>query len=293
MRGEITLRKTLEEYKTVYMAYRNFAERTREEYLNDLEDLVEFLGRLGIDKGGKISLATIERYLAELERRGFAGATRKRKTVTIRSFLTFLYKDGYIGTDLARQVIPPFVENKTPQFLTEAEYNRLREACAGNPRDRAIIEILLQTGIRLSELTRLSIDDVEPGVDEPGGQQTDAYVRIKGNRSKKDRIIPLNDKAQEAIKAYLSEQSAMGSSILFLNRFGQPYGDRGVQKMLRRYLKQARIERGSVHTLRHTFGTHHTAKGISVKILQEVMGHKDPRSTSIYVSIVRGFTNQL
>src|SRR3989337_4257763 len=94
MRGEITLRKTLEEYKTVYMAYRNFAERTREEYLNDLEDLVEFLGRLGIDKGGKISLATIERYLAELERRGFAGATRKRKTVTIRSFLTFLYKDG-------------------------------------------------------------------------------------------------------------------------------------------------------------------------------------------------------
>src|SRR3990172_9604846 len=108
--GEITLRKALEDYKTVYMAYRNFAERTRVEYQNDLEDLVEYLEKSGIHKVGELELAQIERYLAELERRGFAGATRKRKTVTIRSFLKFLYQDRYIASNLAKQIIPPFID---------------------------------------------------------------------------------------------------------------------------------------------------------------------------------------
>src|SRR3989304_4563325 len=109
--GDTNPGKALEDYKTVYMAYRNFAERTREEYLNDLKDLLEYLEKSGIHKVGDLDLAPIERYLAELERRGFAGATRKRKTVTIRSFLKFLYQDRYIDSNLAKQLIPPFVDS--------------------------------------------------------------------------------------------------------------------------------------------------------------------------------------
>ena len=103
--GDITLRKALDEYRTVYMPYRNFAEWTRVEYLNDLEDLVEFLGRSRVITVEKLEVAHIERYLAELESRGLAGVTRKRKTVTIRSFLKFLYQDQYISSNLAKQLI--------------------------------------------------------------------------------------------------------------------------------------------------------------------------------------------
>ncbi|MBE0410420.1 MAG: site-specific integrase, partial [Anaerolineales bacterium] len=93
--GEMTLREALKEYKSVYMPYRNFAERTRVEYSNDLDDLIGYMERSGVYRVGGLKLPQIERYLAELERREFAGATRKRKTVTIRSFLKFLYQDGY------------------------------------------------------------------------------------------------------------------------------------------------------------------------------------------------------
>jgi integrase/recombinase XerD len=278
--GEITLRKAIEDYKTVYMAYRNFAERTRVEYLNDLEDLVEYLERIGIDRVGKLELAKIERYLAELERQGFTGATRKRKTVAIRSFLNFLYQDGYIQSNISKQIIPPFVDNKMPRYLTEAEYNRLRSTCSGSPRDVAIIELLLQTGMRLSELTHLKMDDVDLAEDA-------GYIRITGIRSRKERVIPLNSIACEALNTYLAERPSVGSPILFLNRFDAPLSDRGVQKLVRNYLKMAGLGKASVHTVRHTFGIHHAAKGTSSKTLQQVLGYKDKRSLSVYFSFLK------
>src|SRR5688572_20054664 len=103
--GTITLRKALDDYETVYMAYRNFAERTREEYQNDLEDLITFLEKSGIDDVKKFGIPIIERYIAHLEEKGFASLTRKRKVVVIRSFLSFLFQDGYIETDIAKKVI--------------------------------------------------------------------------------------------------------------------------------------------------------------------------------------------
>lgn len=275
-----TLRKALDDYKNVYMPYRNFAERTRVEYLNDLEDLIGYLEKSGNRRVGDLKLGFIERYLAELERRGFAGATRKRKTVTIRSFLKFLYQDRYIDSNLAKQVIPPFIDSKTPTFLTETEYNRLRRACAGNARDAAIVELFLQTGIRLSELTRLTIDDIE--LRDDGGS-----IRISGNRGKDERLLPLNLMAHQALKAYLNQRNFTDNSILFLNRFREPLGDRGVQKMIRKYLEKVGLENASVHTLRHTFGIVHIAKGTSIKTIQEVMGHSDVRSTSLYIPIAK------
>lgn len=276
--GEMALKQALDEYVSVYMAYRNFADRTRVEYQNDIEDLVAYLERSGVKRVGELELGQFERYLAHLENRGLAGATRKRKAVTFRSFLTFLYKEKYLDSNIAKHLIPPFADNKVPGFLTEAEYNRLRQACSGNPRDAAIVELLLQTGLRLSELTRLTIDDIEFSEDV-------GTVRIMANRGREDRVLPLNTKACEALKDYLADRPDAHSSILFLNRFEEPFGDRGVQKMLNKYLKRSGLERASVHTLRHTFGIHHTIKGTSIETLKEVMGHKDIRSTSQYTTL--------
>src|SRR6266540_5891985 len=126
--GEITLRKALDDYKTVYMPYRNFAERTREEYLNDLEDLVRFLEKSGIEHVKGLGLPIIERYAAHLEERGFASLTRKRKVVATRSFLSFLYQDGYIDTNIAKKIVLPFTETTTPYVLTQVECDRIRSA---------------------------------------------------------------------------------------------------------------------------------------------------------------------
>lgn len=149
--GEITIRKALDVYKTVYMPYRNFADRTREEYQNDLEDFVKFLEQKAIDRVGELGLPNIERYVAHLEERGMASLTRKRKVVAIRSLLSFLYQDGYIDTNLAKKVVLPFAEYPSPDFLTQSECNKLRNACTDSQRDTAIIELVLQAGIKLSE----------------------------------------------------------------------------------------------------------------------------------------------
>src|SRR5690349_12597160 len=95
--GDITLKKALDDYKTIHLPYRNFAERTRVEYQNDLRGFVEFLEQVGIEHVKAIGLPIIERYVAHLEQKGYAGRTRKRKVVAIRSFLLFLYQEGYIG----------------------------------------------------------------------------------------------------------------------------------------------------------------------------------------------------
>ena len=283
----MTLQEALDEYKNVYMAYRNFAERTREEYLNDLEDLAGFLEKSGINHVREVGVPIVERYVAHLEQEGFASLTRKRKVVAIRSFLSFLCQEAYIDADIAKRIVLPFTEIDAPYFLTQTESALIRNTCADSPRDSAIIELLLQTGIKLSELVHLTLNDIEIGKTEETEKKNTGFIRILGGRGKKERVIPLNTKACHAIKNYLDIRKDARSNVLFLNRFDEPLGERGVQKMLRKYLKKIGLERASVHTLRHSFGIHHAVMGTSAKTIQEVMGHKDPRSTSIYFSIAQ------
>jgi integrase/recombinase XerD len=165
--GEITIRKTLDDYKTVYMPYRNFANRTREEYQNDLEDFVGFIEQRGVSRVGELELPNIERYVASL--------IRKRKVVAIRSFLSFLYQDGYVDTNIAKRVVLPLTEYPSPNFLTQSECNKLRSACVDSSRDAAIIELILQTGIKLSELVHLTVNDIELQAGSLKG-----FMQIKG-----------------------------------------------------------------------------------------------------------------
>jgi integrase/recombinase XerD len=282
---DITLRKALVDYKTIYMAYRNFADRTRVGYINDLQSFIEFAEKAGVINAKEVGLPIVERFIAGLEQKGYSSLTRKRKVVAIRSFFSFLYQDGYIHTNITSKIILPFTETTTPNVLTRGECDQLLAACEDNPRDRAIIELLLQTGIKLSELTRLTLNDIDLDKSDREGQGQLGFIRIVGNRDKKERMLPLNDKANSALKNFLKVRENAENNILFLNRFGEPVSDRGVQKMLRRYLKRAGIGGASIHTLRHTFGAQHIAKGTNIKTLQEVMGHKDARSTAIYSTL--------
>jgi site-specific recombinase XerD len=285
--GDVTLRQALDEYKEIYMASRNFAERTRVEYFNDLEDLIQFLEKLGLKAVRDIELPHIERYLAELDHRGLAGSTRKRKVVSIRSFLSYLYHNQYMNTNLASRVIPPFAEVKSPRYLTKSEYERLLEAASHNPRDYALIQLLLQTGIKLSELTRLTVNNVVlPSVMSPEASEI-GYLQILGTKSKKGRTVPLNAKACISLVSYFKGRKMVPNSALFTNRFGENLSPRGAEKIVNKYMHRAGIRDASVQSLRHTFGIQHILSGAKLKVIQEVMGHRDSRTTSLYLSLVK------
>jgi site-specific recombinase XerD len=285
--GEKTLRQALDEFKNVHLASRNYASRSREEYINDLDDFIRFQEKAGYNGVGAIGLPQIDRYLAELDRRGLAGSTRKRKTISIRSFFTFLYRERIITNDISRQIILPFAESTLPRVLTKSEYQRLLGACQQNIRDTAIIELFLQTGIRLSELVRLRVSDVDISAPEAQEDGLTGLMTIIGGGGRKSRNLPLNSKVQQVIWAYLQIRPTVTSEKLFVNKAGEPLGDRGVQKMVQKYMDAAEIKGASVESLRHTFGAHHAARGTSLKTIQEVMGHRDSRTTDIYLSLAR------
>src|SRR5687767_10351912 len=113
--GEMTLRQALNDFRTVYLAFRNYASRSREEYINDVEDLISFLERNGSSQVGDLGIPQIDRYLAELDQRGLAGSTRKRKAISIRSFLAFLYRAHHISNDISKRIILPFAESTLPR----------------------------------------------------------------------------------------------------------------------------------------------------------------------------------
>lgn len=286
--GDITLRQALDEYENIYMAARNFTQRTRVEYLNDLKDLIQFLEQFGLKRVGEIGLPQLERYLAELDRRGIAGSTRKRKVVSIRSFLWYLYQDRYIGTNLARRLIPPFAKAKSPRYLTKPECERLLAAASHNTRDFALIQLLLQTGIKLSELTKLTIADVELPENSMPGRNTDGHLHIRNSERRKGRILPLDIKICITIDKYLSSRRSRETTFLFVNRFEKQLGPRGVEKTVTKYLEKARIKNANVQSLRHTFAIRQLAKGIETDALQKAMGFEDPRSLTKYKFIVVG-----
>ena len=230
MVAKISLIKAIEEYRDIYLAYRNFAQRTRIEYVNDLEDLVKYLDGVGVHNVGEVELPHLVRYFAELEKRGFAGSTRKRKTISIRPFLSFSHMEGYILSDIGKRLIPPYVEARKPHFLTTEETEQLLACAKNNKRDYAIMQLMLQTGIRLSELTWLTLNDLQitDTVDDKGEKVR--YIRVIGNQRNNDRVIPLNQKASSALDDYLSKRKTSSNEFLFLNRIGERMSGRGVEK---------------------------------------------------------------
>jgi len=281
-----TLQKALKLYQMVYMPSRNFSAKTRVNYGDDLKDLIAFLEQNGKTRLDQVSVRDLQGYMAELDRRGYAGTSRRRKTYSIRSFFRFLYDSGYLAEDIAKRLIPPHTEHKEPRVLSKAEYTALLRACAHHPRDSAIIEVLLQTGLRLSEVARPRLDDVElPGRISPS-PDTVGRLHILG-KGRKDRWIPLNYKACRALKTWLKARPDVDHDGLFVTKFREPMGVRAIQHVVKKYLKEAGVKGASVHTLRHSFATHHVAQGTSLRTVQEMLGHADLKTTSIYVQLAQ------
>lgn len=282
----LTFGAALAHFETVYMPSRNLSPRTRVEYRNDVAQLIAFLTAQGLSGPAEVTLAHLQAFLAHLDEQGLTGVTRRRKVASLRAFFGFLHAAGYLSHNPTGGLTPPQVERKEPRFLSTQEYQALLRACSHQPRDAALIELLLQTGMRLSEVARLTLDDIElPGrITQDPANTGSVVVHGKG---RKQRTLPLNYKACRALKAWLNVRPQSESRALFLTKFRQPMSTRAIQRVVEKYLKEAGIANASVHTLRHSFATHHVARGTSLKTVQEALGHADLKTTSIYVSTAK------
>ncbi len=283
----VTLFAALEDYKATHMASRNMAHRTRVEYGRDLQDLVRFLtDSCHLNEPNSVELKHLELYMAELDRRGLSGSSRRRKAAAIRSLFGFLEGHGYTVFNVATRLRPPGREEREPRVLTEAEYERLQDACRFNTRDQAIIELFLQTGMRLSELSRLTMTDLSLPAKIGKEKEGAGSVRVFG-KGRRERTVTLNWKAARALRSYLSQRGDVFDDTVFVSKFGQPMGPRAIQDVVKKYLREAGIENASAHTLRHTFGTHQVRKGTNLRVVQEAMGHSDLKTTSLYIHLAR------
>jgi site-specific recombinase XerD len=286
----LSLASGLNLFITIYMPARNYAVRTREEYEDDIRDLVRFLESRGVSDWAVVSLRDLQRYMAEVDRRLLKPASRNRKTYAIKTFFHFLRQSGYLTIDPADALIPPMIPQKERRFLREEEYQALL-AQAHCARDRAILVVFLQTGLRLSELAQLTLADLQLPKQISRDPEDVGFLRVHRKRGKEAQL-PLNWKACEAMTAWLRERrelerSSSTVSALFLSKLGRAMSNRAIRYLVKKHMERAGIQGASVHTLRHTAATHYLAKGGDLKSVQEMLGHESLATTQIYVGLAK------
>jgi site-specific recombinase XerD len=226
------------QYEREHLPARNLARRTRLEYHADIKQAIEFFYRtFHIMATAGIERRHLESFLAELDRRGLRGSSRRRKVASLHSFFGYLYDSGLISTDPTQRLIPSAREYSQARVLSEAEYQRLQLSCSHDVRDSAIIELVLQTGLRLSEVAAVRILDVEmPGRVSKEGLPGAIHVHGKG---RKERTVTLNWKACKALQSWMALRPSNEDDHLFLSKFRAPLGNRGIQHLVTKHLTDA------------------------------------------------------
>jgi len=230
---------------------------------------------------------SVRAYMALLNEQQYSKATIARKLATLRSFYKFLVKRGRIASNPVTAVRTPKQEKKLPRFLEYEEVKRLLETPSMDnwlgARDRAILETLYSTGIRVSELVGLNMDDID---------FLSEVVHIRG-KGKKERVMPIGSSALQVIQYYMEfrnkraqNNSNFDSKVLFVNKHGRRLSTRSVRRKMDKYLKMAGLDPSiSPHTLRHSFATHMLNNGADLRSVQELLGHQSLSTTQVYTHL--------
>ena len=279
------MRRSTEQFLDFLRLECGSTENTLSAYRRDLAKLTAFLETLGVRKPDDIRPAHISRFLREEVQRGRSTASTARYLAAARSFLKFLVSERRIGSSAAESIEAPSLWRRLPVVLSVDEVERLLAAPTANTalglRDRAMLELLYATGARASEVTGLATDnaDLELG-----------YARVFG-KGRKERIVPLGGPAVAAVKAYLADgrprlTTKRDPGTLFVSRTGRPIGRERVWAIVRRYASEAGIEKSvHPHTLRHSFATHLLSGGADLRVVQEMLGHANIRTTELYTHL--------
>jgi integrase/recombinase XerC len=256
---------------------------SRHTLLNYSKDLEEFSAFIDSDDLRSVTHLKLRTWLAYLKKKNYAKSSIARKLSALRSFFKFCIREGFIDTNPAVSLSTPKQEKKLPNFLTEDEVLKLLEAPPVNSeiglRDRAILEILYSTGIRVGELVALNKENV----DFIGG-----VIKVKG-KGKKERLVPVGESALKALKSYLKRRKSQENTsarVVFLNSRGRRINQRTIRRIVEKYIKQFCSKSGvSPHTLRHSFATHMLDRGADLRSVQELLGHSNLSTTQIYTHI--------
>ncbi len=281
------MQKHLYEYSNYLAVEKGLSKNTLESYRRDLNKFITFLNKLGINDPALIEKVEINRFLTELKNNNCATSTISRTIASLRSFFTFLVQEGFIDNNPALDLESPKIEKKLPRVLTTGEIDRL----LGQPkpvehkglRDKAMLELLYASGIRVSELIDLNLSDFDPLV---------GYLRCRG-KGQKERIVPIGSVAINYVSEYMSKARSRlcknnGEIALFVNQHGNRMTRQGFWKILKKYALQSNIN-GEItpHTIRHSFATHLLENGADLRSVQEMLGHSDITTTQVYTQITR------
>ena len=257
---------------------------TEMSYRRDLQKLQTFLATQQVTDVTKVTATNLNSYVLFLEKNKFAPATISRNIASIKAFYHFMFKEKMVAEDISEALKAPKIEKKLPEIMTTDEVVRLLEQPKGDTpkelRDKAMLELLYATGIRVSELISLKVTDVN--------LQMGFIVCADAN---KERVIPFGTKARNALIKYLeSARNAMiddyQSEVLFVNCSGQPMSRQGFWKLIKFYTKKAGIPADiTPHTLRHSFAAHLVENGADLRSVQEMLGHSDISTTQVYASM--------
>ncbi|MBI3615061.1 MAG: tyrosine recombinase XerC [Candidatus Omnitrophica bacterium] len=271
--------RTVEKFLNYLRVERNASPHTLRNYTKDLSLLRQALGDLPWEK---TKLVNLRQFVAQQRSQGLSKASVARRVATVRSFFRFLCREGYLAENPALVLTRPKLDRRLPSFLSVEEATRLVEAPTGSGaaslRDRAILETLYSTGLRVSELVSLRVRDM----DLIGGT-----LRVLG-KGRKERLVPIGSYGIEAIRRYLKAlgPKAEPDGPLFQNRLSGRLTDRSVRRILHRYLNQLSLsQRISPHSLRHSFATHLLDRGADLRSVQELLGHSSLATTQVYTHV--------
>ncbi|PSL43290.1 tyrosine recombinase XerD subunit [Salsuginibacillus halophilus] len=267
---------------------RGLSDHTVRSYARDLKGYQQFLKAEGYTSWQQVTASDVSAYMTRLHDRGKSQATLARLTSSVRSFHQFLVREKKTDYDPSEQLKQPRTEKKLPEVLRPDEVDALLEAADGvTPlarRNKAMLECLYATGLRVSELCGLNLGDVHPQM---------GFVRVYG-KGQKERIIPIGKPACEAIERYagtarLELMRNKRHEKLFVNRLGTPLSRQGFFKVIRQMAGDAKIEKHiTPHTLRHSFATHLLENGADLRAVQEMLGHEDISTTQLYTHLSKG-----
>lgn len=279
----------LEPFRDYLVYERGLSDRTVEAYERDLRRWLQHVTEIGVASPSAVTVAMLREWISALKDDGLAATSIRRAQSALRTYYGFLLAEGVVESDPTDRLATPRTGRPLPDFLTPEETDRLLEAPdESRPlywRDRAILEFLYATGVRVSELVELPLS----------GLDLDDGFAIVFGKGAKERFVPVGAPARRALRRYLAEvrpglDTGNGGGIVFLNARGRPLRRESIWSLVRTAAKRAGITRKvSPHTLRHTFATHLVEGGADLAAVQELLGHADISTTQIYTHLDRAF----
>jgi site-specific recombinase XerD len=246
-------------------------------YAKDVEQLSDFVSKLGKTQIDEVTSEDIDEFKVLLNKQRYTGKSISRKINSIKAFFRFLVGEGEISFNPAETISHPKYDQAPPRVLSKIEYRALRDTCRGDIRMSAVVEILLQTGMRISELASLQLTDIDFERN---------IIAIQAQNSRGARKVPLNSAAKNAITDYLQIRPRAREKTVFLTKTCRPFLVRNIRTAIDRYFRLAGIKGAKVNDLRHTFIVEQLRAGTPLVYVSQLVGHKRITTTEKYLKLI-------